>query len=803
MDTLGQDIRYAIRSLIRTPGFAVVAIVTLALGIGANTAMFGIVHSVLLQPLPYAHPDRLVAVSETGTKGGDIGVSRLDLEDWRRSTTTLARIAGYGWGVTSISGGTEPLRASVAEVTPEFFDVFATPARLGRTFRDASPSSGAVISAGLWKRAYGARTDLAAMTVTVEGQQYPIAGVMPESFDYPHGVDVWLPLDLAQDNTSRSAHNYRLVADLRPGVSVGAAQAELSSVAARLAQAYPASNHDIGAHVVPLQSSLTRNVRPTLLLLVAMVALVLLIAATNVANLLLVRATARRREIAVRAALGARGSRIARQLLVESIVLAVSGGALGVLVAAWSVSALRSTPAMAQLPVPPDMGSPAVFAFAFALALATAILFGMLPAMHVTRVNLADVLKQTAGRGLTAQGLRGALIIGEVALAAVLLVGAGLTGRSLLRLEGEDIGFAADHLLVVDTSLPAADHGAGWVAAYTQLLSSARQVPGVSSAAITTTAPFSGTGSTGNFMIEGGASPDGESAPQAGWRAVSDGFFATLHVPLVRGRDFGASDNLDAPRVVMINAALARAYWPGRDPIGARIAVPGYDEESYEAYKRGANVWFTVIGVVGDVRDVNPGAAPAPTLYMPLSQHPEARGSLAIIARSPAPASSLRASIAAAVNAANPGAPLRISALDAAISATSATPRFRALLIGVFALLALTLAAIGIYGVSAYITEQRRPEFGVRLALGARPGQVLSRVIRQMGGYAVAGLVIGLAAALALGRLAQAFVYGVSVTDPVTFGVTAAALLASTLVATYVPARRAARLDPVIALRSE
>ncbi|HEY6223421.1 MAG TPA: ABC transporter permease [Gemmatimonadales bacterium] len=800
MDALLQDLKYAARTLAKSPGFTLVAVLTLALGIGANTAIFGILHSVLLEPLPYPHPDRLVAAWETQGRGV-MGLSALDLQDWQRQTTTLAHLAGYGTWEQNVAGGNEPARVSAAQVTPEFFEVFGVAPLVGRVFDTRDRALGAVISEGLWKRLFSGDPGVLGRSLRADGVTVPVIGVLPAHFDFPHGTEVWIPTDLATDHTSRSAHNYALVGSLTPAASLAAAQVELQGIAARIADEYPKTNQGVGARVMGLQESLVGSVRPTLVLLAVMVGIVLLIATANVAGLLMARATERRRELVMRAALGAGTWRLVRQLLAEGMVLAGVGASAGVLVAQWTVAALRLNPALAALPSTPGVLQIPVLAFTTVLACATAVLFSAVPAFAVTRIDLAETLKQTGGRGATAMRLRGALIGAEVALAVLLLLGAGLTARSLWRLEGERLGFDPDDLIVADVTFPATDSGPAWLAAYDRLLAAARSTPGIAAAAIGRGVPFTASGPDGEFLIEGRTAGGDAHGAHAEWRAASDGMTGALNIPLRSGRDFLPSDR-DGPGVALVSETLARTYWPGSSPLGARIAVPGYDDGTYEAYRRGHNEWFTIVGVVGDVRDIGLGVAPRPTLYLALAQHPDHRA-FHLVVRSGLGRTAVQRALAPSLAAFNPEAPVRLRTMHELTGTTVETPRLRSVLIGVFAALALLLATVGIYGLSAYVTVQRVPEIGVRVALGASPLRAASAVVRRVAFWAATGLAVGLVIGLAGAHAVARFLYGVAPIDPISFVVAALALATVALVATYGPARRAARLDPARALRTE
>ncbi len=619
-DALAQDLRYALRGLVRAPGFTFAVVLTLGLGIGANTAIFGIVNSVLVQPLPYPNANRLVAAFETEGRAGTEPISRQDLEDWRRESRSFAHLAAYVRYSNNIVINDQPERLLSSAVTPDFFGAFGRAPVVGSGFPDAS--SGAIISERLWRSRYGASSNLSGMSVKVSGRTYAVVGVMPASFDFPHTTEIWIPIDLTNDTRARSAHNYWIVGDLKAGVSLRAAQADLGTVAARIAADNPASNGHVGAKLVDLQESLSGAVRPTLVLLMVMAGLVLLLACGNVANLLLVRGAGRRTEFAVRAALGAGRDRLFRQLVTESSVLALAGALLGVGLAILATQASRAVPVIASLPVQPRVVDPWVLAFTLSLAVSTAFAFGLAPAMRATRVDLTDSLKQASGRTTSSQGLRGSLVSAQVALAALLLVGATLATRSLLRLQGEDLGFNPAHLTLLFANSPSTVRGDARREAVSQLLDRIRRIPGVTSAAASDVVPFTGGGSNGGVMIEGQPFT-GKAQPHAAWRMVSEEYFATMAIPINRGRDFGATDRT-GPRTIVINEAMAKLYWPNADPIGGLVAVPGLDSAEYAAHKSGREIWMTVVGIVGDTRDLGFNLPPQPTIYFPLMQKPDA-----------------------------------------------------------------------------------------------------------------------------------------------------------------------------------
>jgi predicted permease len=800
IENLLHDIQYAARILRKSPGFTTVAVLTLALGIGANAAIFGIVQSVLLRPRPYPHADRLVALFETDSHGTLLGLSKLDLQDWQPAATTVAHLAASIGDAFPISrDGHRPAVVYGALASVNFFDVFGVAPILGTGL--TTVDGGVVIGEALWKQWFDGAPDIVGKTLIVNDTARVINGVMPSRFDYPHGAELWVPQDMTPKvRTARTIRAWQIVADLKPGVTVSAAQAEFSAIAARLAAAYPGTNAGVGARVMELEESLTGKVRPTLVLLTVMAGLVLLIACSNLANLMLARAVGRRRELAVRAALGASRGRIARQLMTESLLLSAIGAALGIPVALWCAGALRATPTIATLPFATHTSEWWVFGFSVLMALVTTLLFGTAPALRAARVDVVTNLKQAAGRGITAIGMSGALVAGEVAVATLLLIGAALTGRSLARLEGESLGFDPNHLVILNSGLPGTVDGAARLAAEENLLARARALPGVTAAAVTNVPPLSGRLYDLTAVVEG--EPVGD---RAAWhhvllRIASDGFFRTLDIPITRGRDFLPTDDRSAP-TVLINEAMARALWPGRDAIGARVALPELDPDWWMAYSKGEKHWLTVVGVVGDTREVGLGIPPQPEVYASIFVQPSIP--LEVVARTPLPLSAVRRPLLAAAAAINGGSSASVTTMNDVTLRSVATPRVRTFIVIAFAGLALMLATVGVYGVASHMTVQRTAEIGIRMALGARPAQVLGAVAGRVIACAGIGLGVGLIAALASVHLVRAFLYGIGPYDFVTFAAAGLMVVLVAGVATWVPARRATRIDPTEALRAE
>ena len=806
MDAVLQDLRYAARSLRRQPAFALLAIGTLALGIGANAAIFSVVNAVLLRPLAYYRPDRIVALTTHWQKTGRRGtVSAPDFHDWHDATSSFAAMAYYTYDLdfeTSVNVDGVADYGSVVLVTPEFFDVFGVDALVGRRIaRTAALSDApvAVIGHEFWLRRFGGSSGVIGRTVTFGQRAVTIVGVMPPGFGFPGRTDIWYFPSASGETASRSAHNYRVVARLKDGVAVSQAQAELSSLAARLSAAYPASNEGKGAAVVPLQEQLVGDTRPTLYLLFGAVGLVLLIACANVANLLLARATGRTSELAVRAALGAGRTRIVAQLMTESLLLAAVAAAAGLAIAKWGVTAFVAL-APAGLPLTSEIGiDTRVLAFTLASSVAASLLFGVLPAVQASRVDLNGSLRQ-GGRGAAAGGsgarFRGVLVVAEVALAVALVVGAALLARSFVALGRVDLGYASERVLVVRTTVPARDEASARRATttYATLLPRLGALPGVMSVAGVRGLPATSTHSNGGYWLEGGPGPEvsGVQAPQAVFTVVTPNYFRTMTIPVSRGRDFSDRDEFEAPMVAIVNEALARQAFPGLDPIGRRIMC-GLDTPRF----------MTIVGVTGNVRAYDPSVAPLPELYMPYLQHPSYGTSLTLVARTSGEPMALANAFRDAIRTADPEVPVRATTMTETLSSSVATPRFRALLVGTFAALALALAIAGVYGVMAYAVSRRTAEIGVRMAMGAASSDILRLVMGQGLRLASAGIALGCAMAYGLAQLLRGMLFAVAPADPVVFLAVPAALIVTAAAATAIPALRAARTDPMSALRAD
>jgi putative ABC transport system permease protein len=805
MEKLAQDVRFALRSLVRRPGFALTAIVTLGLGIASTTAIFSVVNAVILRPLPFERADRIVAVRNLWTKTGlrSATVSAPDFDDWKAQSRSFQAMAYYAGGETSVTMGSVADYVSVYRITPGFFETLGARPVMGRLLSDEEQKAGGppavVITDAFWRKQFNADPGAIGATVKFSDRTFTIAGVLERGIQFPARADIYVPFWIRPATTSRSAHNYRVIARLRDGVSIEQARSELTAIAMRLEAQYPASNIGKLTDIVTLQEQLVGGTRATLNTLLGAVALVLLIACANVANLQMSRATSRQREMVVRAAVGAARGRLVRQLLTESAVLGIAAALFGAWLARLGMLGLVAL-APANLPRLDEIRvDTTALLFAVAVALVSAVVFGLTPALQASRVELVDGLRQGGkGSSIGARGgwARSAFVVAEIALAVVLVVGAGLLARSLAALSAVDMGFEPERLLVLTTQVPVRtiEDAPRAAAFYRDLLPELRAVPGVTAAAGVRGIPTAVI-SNGGYLLEGGPTFDqvGVRAPQAVFTVVTPDYFGTMGVPLKRGRDFTDGDRRGAPLVTVINEALARASFQGRDPIGLRLQC-GFDTLDF----------MTIVGVVGDVRTWGPNLPAQPEIYMPYEQHPGSATALSIVARTAAAdplvlSDTMRRKIVAR----NPDVPVKASTMEAAIGSASATPRFQTFLLVVFAGVALMLALAGVYGVMAYTVSQRIPELGVRIALGATPQDIRALVFGQGAKLAAAGLAIGLALALASGRLLQGLLFGVTPRDPLILAGVTLGVAVATLAACYVPVRRAVRVDPMVALRAE
>ena len=805
MDTLLQDLRYAFRSLRRQPGFAITAIVILALGIGATTAIFSVVNAVVLRPLPYPDADRIVGISTYWTRTGVRGatVSAPDFDDWEAQSRSFAAMAYYAGGETSVTVNGVADYVPVYRVTPKFFEVLGARASLGRLLTAGEQAAGGplavVITDAFWRRQFGGHPSAIGSTVKLADRLFTIAGVLEPEFRFPARADIYAPMWIVPVTASRSAHNYRAIARLAPGVAVEQANSELAAIARRLEDEYPASNAGKTTAVLPLKELVVGDTRQTLMVLLGAVGLVLLIACANVANLLLARATAREREMVVRAAVGAGRGRLVRQVLTESATLGLAAGAFGVWLAGIGVMALGGLAPVDMPRLDEVRVDGAALAFAIGIALVASFIFGLAPAVQFSRVQLVDGLRQ-GGKGTTLGGrgawARNAFVVAEVALAVVLVFSAGLLGRSLIALASVSMGFSAEQLLVVRTTVPVSSfkEASRATAFYRDLLPELRALPGVTAVGGVTSLPTA-VRSSGGFAIEGKSDlrQTGVRSPQAILNVVTPDYFRAMRIAFKGGRDFSDADRMDAPFVAIVNEALARASFPGEDAIGRRIQC-GLDTLEY----------MTIVGVVSDVRTAGPSRPAQPEIFMPYEQHPGPATALNLVARTSAPDPlALADTIARKVRERNPDVPVRATTMEGTLEQASATPRFRTFLLAVFAGVALLLALAGVYAVMAYSVSQRIPELGVRIALGATPGTIMRLVVGQGAKLAGTGLLIGIALSLVAGRMLQGLLFGVAPQDPLMLVLVTVAVAAATIAACYVPGRRAVRVDPMQALRSE
>ena len=796
------DIRYALRALRKTPGFTLVALLALALGIGANTAIFSVVYAVLLKPLPYAAGDRLYQLSEQNPSGKLNGATFADFATWRERSKSfeMLSISAYR-SVTMTAPGTPPENIFSRVVSNDLFPLLGVQPLLGRWFREDEFRTGApgaaILSYRLWQRSFAGDPNVVGRELTLNGRGATVVGVMPPDFIYPHpAFEMWMPWQITADNlANRVSFNIPVIARLKPGASLREATAEMNGIAASLAQQFPNTHREVRTTIDPLKEKIVGTQRVALLVLLAAAGFVLLIACANVANLLLARAATRRGEIAIRAALGAGRWRIVRQLLTESMLLALGGCAAGVMLALWGSTALIATfPKGLYVPRLDQTAIDApVLAFALTAALLTGILFGIAPAWHASRVELNRFLGESgrSNAGQRSNWMRGALVVVEIAFSLVLLIGAGLMLRSFARLVDVQPGFHPEHVLTVKTPAPGFAEGdrAKQAQRYRQMMSEIGALPGVESVGIVSALPLGNVMEAGTFYIEG-AVTETQRVP---FHSVGGDYFAAMGIPVVRGRAFTDADAGEAPPVAIVNETLARQYWPSENPIGKRITM---------ANPR-SGPWATIVGIVADVKYQAVADPPAPELYRPFAQFVRPDSASLVIRTKDDPVA-LAASVRERIRASQPMQPIGdITTMSQVVADSVARPRFYAALIAIFAVLALALAAAGVYGVMAYLVTQRMHELGVRVALGASPREIVQLVIGQGATLALIGIACGLAGAWGLTRYLTSELYGVTSTDPVTFTAVSALLLAVALAANYIPARRAARLDPMETLRNE
>jgi predicted permease len=810
LEELVNDLRYGLRLLRRNPTFALVAVVTLAIGIGANTAIFSVVDAVLIRPLPYPDSERLAMlwedVSLPAYRNARNTPAPGNFADWRARTTAFTAVAAIGYRSWSLTDDGEPLRVEGEAVSETFFPVLQVAPALGRTFNAEDDRPGGqrvvILGHGLWASRFGSNPDVIGRTIHLSDEPHTIIGVMPRGFRFPDPDDqLWVPLALTPEQlANHGSHFLRVIGRLRPGETFARAQAQLDAVARQLTAEHPDSNTGTGVRLVSLRDDTVGDVRPALLVLLAVVGLVLLMVCANVGNLLLARATARSREFAIRAALGAGRTRVLRQLLTESTLLASIGGVLGLALAWWGIAALRSL-APPGMPRMAELGSSApVYTFNLGVSLVAGLISGALPALNADRDDLHDALKDES-RG-TATGLRvrlrDALMVAETALGVVVLVGAGLLLRSFVVLEQLPIGFQTARILTLRVVLPATRYATlGRRAAfYREAFDRIGALPSVRALSAISFLPLTLSGRTSGVSVEGEPPPAPGQLRFVDFRSVTPGYFRALSIPMIAGRDFAWNDTPDVRPVAIISERAARDLWPAADPIGRRLMLGSGD---------GGRPWLTVVGVVGNVRQLDLISVPRPALYLPATQDQGTGETLRDwIIQTPNDPAAVAPAVRTAIWQIDPTLPVtRVQTMDQVRAASLGREQFNVMLAGLLAVVALALAAVGLYGVTAYSISRRTRELGIRLALGASRFEVLALVIAQGAKLTVAGLVIGTIAALVLSRLMATLLYGIGPRDLPTFGGVALVLTVVSLIACYVPARRATRVDPTIALRAE
>jgi predicted permease len=818
MKGLVQDLRYALRRSRKSPGANAIMVVTLALGIGATTAIFSVVYGVLLKPLPFTEPDRIMSVFEVNSHGTWSRLADPNFDDFRDQNRSFQALAKYGESMASVSGASQPTRTAVASVSPEFFKVFRIHPFMGRDFTAADARKGAnpvvIASYGYWKQHLRSSSDLSRAHLKADNTIFSVIGVLPDGFQFPPDVGLWVPADLDGENSSRTAHNYDAVGRLRDGVTVEQARADISAIAHHIHAASSEQGDYLltDGTVVPLQDSITGKTQTALLVLMGAVGFLLLVGCANVANLLLAQASVREREIAVRRALGARRGRLIRQFLSEALLLSLAAGALGTLGAFWGVKGLLAL-APENLPRLNSVSiNLPVLAFALLLSTSVAAVLGAFTALRATSGDVREGLGGQ-GRGQTgspsSQRIGRGIVTAQIAITLVLVAGAGLLGRSLMKVLEVDPGFSVDKTLTMDVSLP----WTGWEDAkakadqgifFSNVLDRLKRIPGVRKVGATSGLPMDGGLPDGMFLLmsqneipktlEGLGSLRGqnERTGVADFCVATDGYFQVLGIPLIRGRIFNEHDAADSPHVAVISDSLARLRWPGQDPIGHTIEFGNMD---------GDLRLLTIVGIVGDVHEYGLDAPPRPTVYVNLLQRP--RSAMTITMLTDADLRVVTTAAREILQKLNPEIPARFRMFSQIYSASLGSRRFNLILIGFFGMVALLMATAGVFGVMAYSVSRRTREIGVRVALGAGQQEVLSLILGQGLRTILLGIALGLAGSLALTRTLESLLFGVTARDPLTFAGVILLLMAAALFACYIPARHATRIDPVIALRHQ
>ena len=814
METLFKDIRYAFRSLLKHPGFTAIAVITLALGIGANTAIFSVINAVLLRPLPYAEADRLmVPWGRKGDMQHRTIVSYPDFADWRAQTKTLEHVAAYNASGILLREGdaAEPELITGANVSADLFPLLRVTPVLGRPFTRVEDQANApgviVLGYSLWQRRFHADSQIIGKQIKIGSTSATVVGVMPEGFRFPAQAtktEFLRPLATAigERTQRRSSYSLPIVARLKPGATVEAAESEMRTIGAQLEQPNPDEGFRLGTRFIPLHEAVTWGSRTPLLVLLGAVGFVLLIACANVANLLLARAAARHKEMAIRAALGAGRLRVVRQLLTESLVLALFGGGLGLLVAQWGVRLLLATSPF-DIPRLKEVGlDTKVLAFTAAISVLTGLIFGLAPALQASRADLQDALKEggrNAAGGAVRNRVRAVLVVVEVALSLVLLVGAGLLGKSFLLLSEVRPGFDSEHVLTTDLSLAKSKYPQAeqQQARFSEIVGRAAALPGVEAAAVIYPLPLGGDSNANTFLIAGRPAVRPEEKPVSNHRVISPDYFHALNIPLLRGRTFDEHDTQRAAPVMIVNETFARRFFAGTETLGQHIMIEGESGDNAVPPAR------EIVGIVGDVRHEGLDTEPGPEYYVPYAQAPESFMSL-VVRSSSGSSASLAAGVRESIKQMDRDQYVAdVQPMTKLVAESVARRRFNTLLTGLFAIVALLLASVGIFGVMNYTVAQRTQEFGLRVALGAQTRDVLRLVLGQGMRLILVGLAVGLTAALALTRVLRGMLFGVTPTDPLTFVAVSSLLTAVALLACYIPARRATKVDPLEALRYE
>ena len=826
METLIKDIRYGIRSLLKRPGFTAIAIITLALGIGASTAIFSVVDGVLLRPLPYPNADRIVQIREVNARGAQMPVTEPNFLDVRQRNQTLEVVAQYASNKTIVTGASEPVRALTLVVSGDFFNVLGVNAHVGRTFNTADSKSGgapvAVVSYGFWQKLLGGRANLSDTTLRLMDQNVTVIGVMPPDLSFPRSAEIWIPRELFPADISRTAHNWSVIARLKPAIAPERATAEMSQIAKQLKQEYGKDMDAVDFTVVPQQEYMVGNVRKSLLLIFVAVALLLVIACANVANLMLAQVTARQREFAVRTALGATRWRLARQFITENLLLALAAGVVGVLLSFWGVNLVlglnqQSLPRINEIGV-----NGRAIAFTLGLSILIAVVLGVMPLLRFSTKDLEGTLREAgnATGGFAGGYLRNFLVVAQMALTLILLVGAGLLGKSFYRLLQIDPGFSTESAVAMELSLPephgdedrykklmesykrlmekneAPEESTRFTADeerqrlfQKQLLEQLSATPGVVATGTINYLPLTGGGPDGMFLINNNPSRKGF----ADYRLASSGYFAAMKIPLLRGRTFNASDEVNAPNVAVVSQSLVKKYWPDEDPIGQTLQFGNMDGDLRLLH---------IVGVVGDVHDYGVDQATSPTVYgNSLQRLPSSTWT--VVTRAQAEPGALVPVMRNAVHTLDSQLPLNFRTLDQVFASSLDQRRFSLVIFVVFGVAALLLAAMGIYGVTTYAVAQRTQEIGIRMALGARMSDVLKLVLKSAMLLVLIGAVIGVAGAYAVTRVMSHLLFEVTPTDVFTFAAVPLILFAVALIACLIPAHRATKVDPLIALRYE